>query len=120
MTVKDHVCNMLIELRRLRDEPLSPVPIGLEFEREEQIIGITFPSDLRDWLLICNGSTIGPGGVFGVGRCPKSLRIAERFLSEFGWGQHGWIPIADDGCGDTYVIDASITVTRGNPVYFID
>ncbi len=36
------------------------------------------------------------------------------------WKEKGWIKVADDGCGDPYVLDTAITVGDTHPVYFID
>lgn len=36
------------------------------------------------------------------------------------WKDKGWIAIAGDGCGDTYVLDTQNTAGATHPIYFID
>ncbi|WP_433789815.1 BTAD domain-containing putative transcriptional regulator [Actinoplanes sp. CA-252034] len=104
----------LLELvARATRSPEDHEPVRGATEDEIAQIGGRFPMPLPSsyvsWLRVCNGAAIGPGGVFGTG---DALERLDQFG---GWSQRGWIPIAGDGCGNVYVVDA-----ESGAVYFID
>ena len=80
-------------------------------------LGFPVPSELAAWLRVCRGSTAGPGGLFGVGNTADGLNI-DSYLTWFPeWLEEGWIPVAGDGTGNYYILDAS---KNGHPVGFVE
>lgn len=81
-------------------------------------LGFDLPEQLVDWLMVCNGSLAGPGGLFGANQQNDFLDIAGRMYD--GWHGRRWIPVAGDGCGDFYVLDASRTHLPTGGIFFVD
>lgn len=62
------------------------------------------PPQLREFLTVCNGARIGPGGFFGQ-RPDDSSRDLPAVLAVWPeWAPKGWLPVAGDGCGNYYVM----------------
>lgn len=89
------------DLLRLRDE--------LSFD---------LPPALIRWLSVCNGQLAGPGGLYGS--LPQSDHLDIPTVLRPGWRERRWIPIAGDGCGDTYVLDAGRKHLPTDAVFFVD
>jgi DNA-binding SARP family transcriptional activator len=70
---------------------------------------VRLPESYVSWLRFCNGSAAGPGGIFGTGTVLETFEIFP------GWAELGRIPVASDGCGNYYVLDAA-----SGAVYFAD
>lgn len=116
-------CNMdeLKELLILLPaDPMSHGPKGAErsvIENAESRLGISFPQQLRDWLGVCNGALLGPGGLYGVGCEIDEIDIIVLFQQNDFWKQNYLLPIAGDGCGNDYAI---LTCVDSSPVVFIE
>jgi hypothetical protein len=83
----------------------------------EQRLGVAFPAAFRQWLTLCNGPCVGPGGVFGV-ETEKDFLDVEHVSGWFPrWRAKGWIPIAGDGSGNYYIL---IQFEDKSPVCFVD
>jgi len=80
-------------------------------------LGFPVPNELADWLRVCRGSTAGPGGLFGVGNAADGLNMNSHLRWFPGWLDRGWIPVAGDGTGNYYILDA---LERGHPVGFVE
>jgi cell wall assembly regulator SMI1 len=93
------------DLRQLRDD-----------------LGFDLPEVLTRWLSICNGSFAGDGGLFGANLTgPREfLDISSCMDLRPSWREHRWIPVAGDGCGDYYVLDASHSHFPGDAIFFVD
>lgn len=77
--------------------------------------GAAAGGQLRQFLGVCNGVRIGPGGFYGVR--PDDLdRDLLDLLGQWDewWEAPGRLPVAGDGCGNYYVI------TPGGRVGFVD
>jgi cell wall assembly regulator SMI1 len=75
-----------------------------EIDDLQQVIGSRLPRDLTEWLRVCKGDAIGPGGVFGVRHNLRASDIAS-VLDRFPvWRDRAWLPVAGDGNGDYYVL----------------
>jgi hypothetical protein len=75
-----------------------------ELEGLERRLGRPLPGQLADWLRICRGAAIGPGGFFGNRPDRPSLDIPA-YLGLFPeWADKRWLPVAGDGCGNYYVL----------------
>lgn len=72
----------------------------------ERRLGQALPAALVEWLRVCRGDVIGPGGVFGARPDEPDLDIEHRLTYHPGFLERGWLPIAGDGCGNTYVLIA--------------
>ncbi len=105
--------------------PLAPkdrLPLGAtpeQIDAFQRRIGINLPTQLLEWLSICNGPCIARGGVYGIRRDREFLDIESRLSSLPSWCGNNFLPVAGDGCGSEYVL--SVTPVAGlNPVFFVD
>ena len=111
----------LIEL--VPREPGTSLPQGateVELAAFERTTGMCLPIELIEWLKICNGPIVGPGGIYGVAPADKFVRIEAHFELYPEWKDRGWFPIAGDGCGDLYLLDSSSGSEERHPIVFID
>jgi hypothetical protein len=91
----------------------------VEFERQ---FGMKMPDELIEWLLYCNGADINPGGLYGLKCSGRPISIETSLESEPQWVDEGWFPIANDGCGDYYVLASKekAPASSTHPVFFLD
>ena len=103
-------------IRELLDKlpDISPTAADLDAFAEE--IGIPVPDDLRDWLKLASGPSV-PSRLFGI-----RMRMDIESILEIHplWKQNKWIPVADDGCGNYYVVATQQEFGKGFPILFID
>jgi cell wall assembly regulator SMI1 len=85
-------------------------------------LGFDLPEVLIRWLSVCNGSFAGEGGLFGANLTGSRefLDISSCVALSPSWRERRWIPVAGDGCGDYYVLDASYSHFDGDAIFFID
>jgi hypothetical protein len=96
-------------VRAPEDEP----PRGAwpqELDDLQARLGCSLPAVLRIWLSVCRGARIGPGGVFGPRPDDPGIDAASRRDPYPEWAQLGWLPVAGDGCGNSYVLREDGTV----------
>lgn len=94
-------------LERVPRAPEQPAPGGAdpaEISELSNELGIALPAELVAWLEVCRGEAIGPGGVFGVRPDRDDCDIAGRLAGQPEWRRRGWLPVAGDGCGNSYVL----------------
>lgn len=111
--------DQLVQL--LRDAPLNPdadFPSGLN--RSETIalqerLGIAMPPVFSEWLAKVNAPCVGSGGFVGFSPTRKSLDLESIYRNHPNWKSSGWLPVANDGSGNYYVL-----VPPRFPVAFID
>jgi len=123
--MSDSISEIVRLLKQVR--PLQPDPIRLVGATEEDIarfereFGTRVPSELREWLSTCNGAPVNPGSLYGLSGSP-GISIDWYFREYPHWVERSWWPVAGDGCGDLYVLDASIVVGTNatHPVVFLD
>jgi cell wall assembly regulator SMI1 len=70
----------------------------------QQAVGLPLPPDLVEWLRVCKGDRIGPGGFYGVRYSPNVTDIASVLDWFPHWRERGWLPVGGDGNGDHYVL----------------
>jgi cell wall assembly regulator SMI1 len=89
--------------------------------RLADLLGYPVPADLREWLTRCNGSDSGgPGALFGAYPANRALRIEAAAAIHPQWIPRRWVPVASDGTGNYYLLDASHRVTSTDAVFFVD
>lgn len=105
---------------------LPPEGEAVQGVKESQLAAVAskyeqqIPVNYVRWLSACNGSSAGPGGIFGV-RTPAGAPDALDILDFHpDWANHGWIPVAGDGNGNYYVLDTSRKHIDRDAVYFVD
>ena len=77
----------------------------------QQAVALPLPADLVDWLRVCKGDLIGPGGLYGVRHSPNVTDIASALDWVPNWRQRGWLPVAGDGNGDYYMLITNSELT---------
>jgi len=115
--IKDEVLRLIHEVPRLGTDELMLRPAsGTDVQEFESRFNLVVPRELREWLLICNGAPINPGGLFSL------EEIARQYEWHPSWTGKGWIPLAGDGCGDSWVLATQerIRSIETHPIYFVD
>jgi hypothetical protein len=110
-------------LPRLSLSPEDRLPGGATWEqiaRLEASIDTPLPGQLVEWLSVCNGPNVCQGGVFGIRPDDLFLDIEDRWKALPDWCQGRCLPVAGDGCGNTYVLDLRGGSTDEPAVFFID
>lgn len=114
---------VLSEIDRLPIPPGYSLPGGASQQRLdgfEERTGLRLPAETRDWLSVCNGALIGPGGVYGVRPREDWLDI-ESILTDFpSWQTRGWIPVAGDGNGNHYVASSAASPEPAGIIMFVE
>jgi len=92
------------------------VPPGaseLEIQTFERLHGLRLPPTVRDWFSVVNGALCGTQWFVGLDYRPAVDHYHE-FLAK------SWLPVAEDGCGDCYLIDLTGPDQGDYPVFFWD
>ncbi|HEY0693985.1 MAG TPA: SMI1/KNR4 family protein [Kribbella sp.] len=116
----DEVLDLLAEVER----PPSRRPVA--GAADEQLDGLCRalafepPAELLDWLRVCNGVIAGPGGIYGADPPENFLDIGGVLELLPSWRENRWIPVAGDGTGNHYVLDATRQHLDRDAVYFVD
>ena len=103
-SVRDEVADLVLDAPRAPEQSFPGGATELEIEDLQGRLGFPLPPALVDWLRVCKGEAIGPGGVLGARPDRPSLDIATTMDEFVAWRLNRWIPIAGDGCGDHYVL----------------
>lgn len=103
----------------LRDHGvLAPAIASHVLAEAAQDVGFELPGVFVQWLLFANGCTVTHGGLFGL-KSPRPLRDLLPELSFHShWRSKRLLPVAWDGFGNVYTLDASSTV--GGAVCFFE
>lgn len=93
-----------------------------DLARFEARYAMRLTGDLRQWLLTCNGAEVNPGGIYGVRPTRMPISAESILHQEPTWKMKGWFPLANDGCGDYYVVATKSVIqsTQTHPVMFVD
>jgi hypothetical protein len=105
---------------RVPSPPNEPLPKGVSddvISAFELRIGLAVPASLRELLQFVNGPCIGPRGLLGIATLRSSLDIEDVLQRYPHWRENCWIPVAGDGCGNYYVLNAN---ESNAPVYLVD
>lgn len=120
---KEKALNLLPQVTSLNPESTEIIGAKLEsLNAFEKRFGLSLPSELQDWLLICNGAVrVDPGGLFGVGHV-NNTTIDNFFEFWPNWLTNGYLCLAGDGSGDYYVLASKEpnSVQKTCPIYFMD
>lgn len=98
-------------------DPREAEVLGADVEDLDELerrLGHPLPPPLRQWLCICRGAAIGPGGFFGNHPDQPHLDIPSVRSLFPEWRARGWLPVAGDGFGNYYVL------LRSGQVGFVD
>lgn len=109
-------------VRRFCDEKyvtLPPPSTEAAFERFAARTSVAIPPPLQSWLLRVNGAAIGEGYTYGI-ECDPENEIECLWSLRPEWAEKGWIPIANDGCGNYYLVATRNEFGPGYPVFFVD
>ncbi len=119
-----------IEVKAVRDllhkvpgPPGEALPGGVsdaDLRAFSERTGIEIPAPLSTWLKLSNGPCVGPGGLFGIRPARADLDIERCFERYPQWKERAWIPVAGDGCGNSYVLATAQEFGPGWPVLFIE
>ena len=114
-TIKADVLDLLERAPKLDDFNLIPASDS-QIGGFETKASIKLPQEILEWMGVCNGALVKPGGIFSL------TEIISSYSNIPKWLENGWIPMASDGCGDYYVLDTrgKISTTSTHPIYFID
>lgn len=91
-----------------------------QLSRLEHQLGYPLPPSMAAWLSLCNGIVAGPGGLYGVATDEDFLNINSILSLYPDWRDRKWLPVAGDGTGNHYVLDASRNYLDGDAIYFVD
>jgi cell wall assembly regulator SMI1 len=119
MTIEEEVKSLL---RKAANRYGGELPPGIgkdEIDAFEHRTAIVVPASLREWLAITNGPTASDW-LFGIRPKRQSLDVEVILRIYPGWQKMGWIPVANDGCGDYYVLATAPKDSPGHPVFFIE
>jgi cell wall assembly regulator SMI1 len=103
-SVREEVVQLMRAAERAPDQPFPGGADDADLADLQGRLGMPMPASLVDWLRVCKGEAIGPGGVYGARSDQPHNDIAETLSLFPGWRARGWIPVAGDGCGDYYVL----------------
>lgn len=110
----------------LRRTPLPPDEGPVQGATEDQLAAVrarypmVLPGEYLDWLRVCNGTMAGPGGIYGVDTARDWIDAIAVLNLHPEWSELGWVPVAGDGNGNTYVLDASRSHIDRDAVFFVD
>lgn len=82
----------------------DPQLVLSNIRRWEDSAGVSVPPVLVEWLLVCNGLRVASGSLFGIGTRKAEIDIRGVLTLFSSWCQKRWIPVADDGCGDYFIL----------------
>jgi len=78
------------------------------------------PDDLIQWLKLCNSLTCRSGDLFGAATPCREMDIDHQQKYCETWNASGWIPIANDECGNFHAIVTRGEFGNGFPIVFFD
>ncbi|MCI0643222.1 MAG: SMI1/KNR4 family protein [Gemmataceae bacterium] len=114
------ISKLLAKAKKWRTEPL---PEGIADEKINAFMkktGIVVPDDLRKWLKTANGAWVGPGGIFGIRPQDPFLDIESRLEESSICKKKKWIPVAGDGCGNSYIMPTDGDLGAQFPILFVN
>jgi cell wall assembly regulator SMI1 len=123
--IEDKVIELLGQIQLLGKQPTTIVPAtDKEIKAFELVHKLTLPAEVKTWFQRCNGADVYPpvrlNSLFSN---DDNVCSIDWYFKEYPeWKQRGWIPIADDGCGDLYILTTAIVIPsiKTNPVFFLD
>jgi len=120
MTDKERILDLLVSVPK---GPWHMLPEGAteaQLSAFLQRTGMQLPPELSSWLSISNGPCVGQGQLFGL-ETRREWRDIYHILALFPeWKEKKWIPVADDGCGNYYVVPTNGDFGPGFPIVFVD
>jgi len=110
--------NLRQEVKDLLSHPMLVGPNGVpagaskqDLRAVEQLYGVRMPPVLQEWFSVVNGAFCATQGFLALG----DYRVDYKdFITKL------WLPVADDGCGDYYLVDLTSPDQGDYPVFFWD
>lgn len=81
-SVREEVIQLMRAAERAPDQPFPGGADDADLVDLQSRLGMPVPASLVDWLRVCKGEAIGPGGVFGARPDEPDIDIAE-YISMF-------------------------------------
>ena len=82
---------------------------------------VRLPGDLRSWYLLTDGPNFTNVGFPSIRRSADQVSRLETWLDFVPtWRVKGWLPVANDGCGNYYLLANEGDFGPGRPVFFVD
>lgn len=101
MTSRERVGELVRGAIRSPDEPEVRGATAEELVELEARLGRRLPPELAEFLRICRGGVIGPGGVFGHRRDKSYVDLPAMRALYPEWQATDWLPIAATGAAIT-------------------
>lgn len=122
MSVPKNLIDLALKLAKLGGFPLSTGVTTEVLNDFEFRFGVPIPDQLAEWLLFTNGSQIADfSRMVGIGKKENDIWDVESYYNVCPiLRDNGWIPVADDGCGNLYLILTQTISGPSNPVAFLD
>ncbi len=121
--IEDKVIKFLKQVKPLGDKPIELKPASEEdIKRFEGAHEFELPTEVKTWLRRCNGADTNPGGLVSLFSTHETVSLDWYFKEYPEWKSKGWIPLANDGCGDIYILLSKqiAPVSGTHPVCFLD
>ncbi|HEX3628443.1 MAG TPA: SMI1/KNR4 family protein [Verrucomicrobiae bacterium] len=124
ITIEDKVLELVNNLSDFKGERVAAAPATDEqIIKFERIHELKLPCEIRELLKCYNGISLGPSTFYPLFSKSKDDCSMDWYLRERPeWSKKGWMPIADDGCGDVFILATSLLIpsTGTHPVFFLD
>jgi len=122
--IEDKVIELLHQVKPIGNQPAVIEPATDEeiktFELAHKLI---LPAEVKSWFQRCNGISLNPGGLYRLFSKEDDVCSIDWYFKEYPeWKERSWIPIANDGCGNLYILTTAIVIpsARTHPVFFLD
>jgi hypothetical protein len=119
MEIRQEVRDLMRRVPRAPEDETYAAVDDVAIDAFEKRGGTRVPQALRQWLHVVSGAAVGPGGLFGISTPRKSLDLEALLAIYPEWQVKQWLPVAGDGNGNYYVLDAG-RVDGRNPILFVD
>jgi cell wall assembly regulator SMI1 len=123
-SIEESVVKLYDEIIRFdKGSTFNPAATVEEINRFQERQELALPPEAKRWFRWHNGANLAVGGLYSLFSSGKDSCSLNWYLDEFpDWKKKGWLPIANDGCGDLYVLTTAITTTatKTHPVFFLD
>jgi len=104
----------------VKEDVVLPPVTADELGRFVADTGMDLPEEVAQWLSLCNGAAVGPGGLLGIYTEWTDLDLTRAMERHPAWREKGWLPVGSDGCGNYYLLQTAAGEMEKSPVFFVD